>query len=433
MIGMNTECWQRFAWRLFAAVIGCVYSLAGTAAVGMPIGFATLNGGTTGGGNGPTVTATTAVEFQNFVEQSGPLNIEVAGTLNVGNVEIESDKTIVGIGSTGGLVGNIKIDGVSNVIIQNLSISNPSGGGTGDTIEVSESTNVWIDHNDIFNSTDGLLDIVRESDFVTVSWNKFFYTPDFAQNVNTGHRFAMLIGNGDGAVQDADNLRVTLHHNHWGENVRERMPRVRFGDVHVFNDYFNTPGNNYAIRAAIGSELLVENNSFENVNNPFEKFFTTGANPLIEASGNLFVNSGGTTDAGDNVFNPPYAYTLDSAQNVKDLVLGGAGVGFTPVLAGDYNENGVVDAADYTVWRDRLGQPAGSLPNDVDGGIIGMDQYTTWKTNFGNTGSGSSAAKNLVSVPEPAALLLLAAGIGLLLRVRRRAASVCPCPLPPVP
>src|SRR5690606_11162540 len=59
------------------------------------------------------------------------------------------------------------------------------------------------------------------------------------------------------------------------------------------------------------------------------------------------------------------------------------------LLAGDYNADGVVDAADYVVWRNHLGEPAGTLPNDVDGQPIGMAQYVTWKANYGNRVSGA--------------------------------------------
>jgi hypothetical protein len=59
-------------------------------------------------------------------------------------------------------------------------------------------------------------------------------------------------------------------------------------------------------------------------------------------------------------------------------------------LDGDYNENGSVDAADYTVWRD------GGSPDDSIAG------YNLWKANFGSSGSGSNAA-----VPEPSGLLLV--------------------------
>ena len=52
-------------------------------------------------------------------------------------------------------------------------------------------------------------------------------------------------------------------------------------------------------------------------------------------------------------------------------------------LPGDYNGNYVVDAADYTAWRNNLGTPAGTLPNDVDGGAIGQAQFATWKASYG--------------------------------------------------
>lgn len=77
----------------------------------------------------------------------------------------------------------------------------------------------------------------------------------------------------------------------------------------------------------------------------------------------------------------------------------------TIARAGDYNGDGVVDTADYAVWRDAEGAPAGTLPNDVNGGAIGNAQYFTWKANFGaQAGGGASAA-----VPEPAAAWLLTA------------------------
>lgn len=71
-------------------------------------------------------------------------------------------------------------------------------------------------------------------------------------------------------------------------------------------------------------------------------------------------------------------------------------------LAGDYNVDGIVNAADYTLWRDSVGAQAGTLANDVDGGVIGPDQYATWKANF-----GTSSAAGEVAVPEPAGSLLL--------------------------
>jgi len=74
-------------------------------------------------------------------------------------------------------------------------------------------------------------------------------------------------------------------------------------------------------------------------------------------------------------------------------------------VPGDYNQNGTIDAADYTVWRNKLGSPPGSLPNDIDGGVIGLAQFNTWKAYFGTAGSAALAASPQVAVPEPASAL----------------------------
>ncbi|CAN0345237.1 unnamed protein product, partial [Ectocarpus sp. 4 AP-2014] len=58
-------------------------------------------------------------------------------------------------------------------------------------------------------------------------------------------------------------------------------------------------------------------------------------------------------------------------------------------LDGDYNNDGNVDAADYSAWRDSVGQPEGTLNNDPDGGVIGTAQYTTWSNNYGLTAAAS--------------------------------------------
>jgi hypothetical protein len=75
-------------------------------------------------------------------------------------------------------------------------------------------------------------------------------------------------------------------------------------------------------------------------------------------------------------------------------------------LIGDYNGNGVVDAADYTVWRDTLGQLGMGLAADGNGNNqIDAGDYSVWKSHFGNSVGGGSLA--IASVPEPATLALL--------------------------
>ena len=94
------------------------------------------------------------------------------------------------------------------------------------------------------------------------------------------------------------------------------------------------------------------------------------------------------------------------------LVMGGSSLVLTfgTALEGDYNGDHVVDAADYTVWRDKLGTNE-VLPGDPIGGTIDNDQYVQWKANFGHT-AGSGASNSVAqAVPEPATLPLLLTAI----------------------
>lgn len=72
-------------------------------------------------------------------------------------------------------------------------------------------------------------------------------------------------------------------------------------------------------------------------------------------------------------------------------------------LMGDYNGNGVVDAADYVVWRKNLGSGTSLLNDDTPG--VGQDDYTRWRTHFGQIAGSGLAAGVPVVVPEPAAAL----------------------------
>ncbi len=74
-------------------------------------------------------------------------------------------------------------------------------------------------------------------------------------------------------------------------------------------------------------------------------------------------------------------------------------------LAGDYNEDGVVDAADYSVWRDQLGSPT-SLPNDDTPGV-GEDDYDRWRAHYGDTAGTGSLLSSATAVPEPSTAVLV--------------------------
>jgi hypothetical protein len=79
--------------------------------------------------------------------------------------------------------------------------------------------------------------------------------------------------------------------------------------------------------------------------------------------------------------------------------------------AGDYNGNGILDAADYTIWQEALGGT--TLLNDPTPGVVDRSDYIYWQTHFGTTSdSGTSASTN---IPEPSSLLLTALALGGLL------------------
>src|SRR5688500_19018868 len=90
---------------------------------------ATANGfaaGTTGG-SGSSTTVSTAAAFKTAAESSTSMIITVSGNINLGSnqINVKSNKTIIGANSSAGVIGCLRLSGVSNVIIQNLNITNP--------------------------------------------------------------------------------------------------------------------------------------------------------------------------------------------------------------------------------------------------------------------------------------------------------------------
>src|SRR6185369_6261300 len=111
------------------------------------------------------------------------------------------------------------------------------------------SHHIWVDHCDFEQVYDGMVDVTHGSDYVTVSWNVFRL-----------QKKCSLVGHSDSAsaqAEDTGHLNVTFHHNYYVD-VDERMPRMRFGNAHVFNLYCeNLVGN--GIQSTANAATLVEN------------------------------------------------------------------------------------------------------------------------------------------------------------------------------
>jgi pectate lyase len=234
----------------------------------------------------------------------------------------------------------IKINRAKNVIVRNMTMGLLPGGGDSDAITIEgndtngDVENVWIDHNELFSSTkedcagagdtefDGLIDIKKGARRITISYN---YLHD--------HQKTGLLGFSD---SDETERYVTFHHNRY-ENVVSRTPLLRFGFVHIFNNYYGRITGS-GINSRMGAIALIESNFFENAANPVTSRFTDVAG-FWELRNN-HVGPGITwTVEDDTLANadtwqntatfPPneldYTYTPDVAGCVKQIVLAQAG------------------------------------------------------------------------------------------------------------
>ncbi|GAA3341050.1 hypothetical protein GCM10020358_30910 [Amorphoplanes nipponensis] len=273
---------------------------------GTPDGFASTGGGTTGGAAGPTVTVTTQADLQKYVTATTPYVIRVAAAITITpkgtELKVQSNKTIVGAGTSGQIVGGgfFLGAGVHNVIIRNLTIRDTRMADDDpddkvydyDAIQMDTADHVWIDHNTLTRMNDGLIDSRKDTSYLTVSWNVL------AENNKT-----FGIGWTDNVI-----ARMTIHHN-WIHDTNQRNPSTdNVALAHLYNNYLQnvTSYGNYARGA---TRMVLENSYFDNVKNPYYP----DATAQLRQSGSVVVNSSGSQSTLGSAFTPSsyYAYTLD--------------------------------------------------------------------------------------------------------------------------
>ena len=291
-------------------------------------GFASVDAlgqnGTYGGRDGRIVTVKTLADLEKYATASEPYVIVVAATITMDpvgkEIKVQSDKTIVGSGTSGQIVGGgfFLGSGVHNVIIRNLTIRDAYQGVWNDkehdfdAIQMDGAHHVWIDHNDLRHMADGLIDVRKDSTYVTVSWNKL-----------SQDNKAFGIGWTDNVVTD-----ITIHHN-WIRETEQRNPSTdNAAHAHLYNNFLedvagtdiNSSYGNYSRGA---TRMVLENSWFQGFKNPVIKDATAS----IVQKGNTFVGTSGRNESGGTAFDPKtyYAYTPDKTADVPALLKSGSG------------------------------------------------------------------------------------------------------------
>ncbi|WP_180687035.1 pectinesterase family protein [Streptomyces gossypiisoli] len=286
-----------------------------------PHGFASLAGGTTGGAGGKVVTVTDQASLARYAAAEEPYVIRVKGSIAVepfgSDIVVASDKTIIGVGDTGEIVhGELHLKpGTHNVIIRNLTIrdSYVEGDWDGkttdfDAIQMDSVHHVWIDHNRFTHMGDGLLDVRKDSEYITVSYNQF-----------ADHNKAFGIGWTDNAK-----TQITIDHN-WFTGTKQRNPSAdNCAYAHLYNNYFSNqvadgdPQWTYGSWARGRTEMVIENSYYDGVQHPYQ----ADATAELVQRGSILTNTTGRHDAWGDAFDPRafYDYRLDPAAAVPALV-----------------------------------------------------------------------------------------------------------------
>lgn len=334
-------------------------------------GWAGMDGGTRGGGQSTPVVVGSVSELRAALEERAPV-IHVAGIIDMqdgqpfanstdqskrGTIRVGSNTTLAGAGSGAGFINaNLVVAKADNVIIRNLNLRNPcdvaprwdpADGAKGnwnslfDAITVSASTHVWIDHNSFTDAPhddqqaplengmlkqchDGALDINQGSDLVTVSHNRFAL-----------HEKNTLVGSSDKATDDAGRLRVTFSNNLF-DHVSARAPRVRFGQVHLLNNYHRGDkrhpvyGHEYSVGLGKRADVIGDANVYDIAGARVcsDVVRTWNADSAFVDRGSL-VNGEALACAqtSEPAWQVPYPFEARPAADVRAHVLANAGAG----------------------------------------------------------------------------------------------------------
>lgn len=285
------------------------------------MGFAAIPGRglgtTTGGGDAAPVTVETTEQLRLELQGDAPKVIQVSGTLEHNGrdmLDVGSNTTLRGINGAVLDGFGLKVSGVHNVIIENLTFTNSRDDGV--TIE-NQAHHVWVHHNHFLHPiNDGSVDSRRDSSHITIAWNIFENTDKTS-----------LIGSNDTEFESRDSW-ITYHHN-WFKSTVQRNPRVRFAQVHLFNNYYEQIQSYGAV--SIQFAQIVANGNHFHLNHGNNLAISTGTTVTSPHKGEVvqcdnFTQSGRYETRGLG-FDPGdfYDYKMVAGEAAASLVTANAG------------------------------------------------------------------------------------------------------------
>ncbi len=304
-----------------------------------PDGYAAT---TTGGGTteAAKISVATAADLRAAATAAEARVITVTGTLDIGTLDVASNKTIQGADANAALLGTLRIGaGVGNVVIRSLNLSSPAG----DALAIAGGSRVFVTHCSFLDSAGYQLAVTDGADQVTVS------RCEFSASAGATNRRSVLVGR---AGAETKVLHVTMHHNTWGSPLDRDMPLATSAYLHLYNNSVTASGNSGGTVVDSQAQLLNERNFYGYVKDPLVK----RPGGLIRTVATDYTQCTGLApDAGtDSVFVPTYGYALLPASEIHGLRGGNYGglaypeaVGPSASIAGPASD--VVPAAALTL------------------------------------------------------------------------------------
>lgn len=220
--------------------------------------------------------------------------------------------------------GVFDLVGCSNIIFRNLDFVGPGSVDVGgaDLLTLNGCDHVWVDHCRFTDGMDGNLDIVNNSDFVTVSDTQFRYT---AKSYN--HPLSNLTGGTEITDGSPQKNNISWIRCLWDDGCLGRMPYTSLGIQHILNCYWDCAAGT-TIDAHNLSKLLIENSYYSS--NVRRTIAVRDDNVLYEWRGSLW--DGKPSPQSNATVNVPYDYTVEDVLEVPAKVRASAG----PTLVNPY-------------------------------------------------------------------------------------------------